>query len=479
MIAPLSDADCDDYLTHAERDPAWWVDSMLGVRLWSKQAEVLNAIFAHKRVTVKTCNGIGKSFLGACATLAYGTIYPASFVLTTATKFTQVREVMWREIAKLLQARNADLGIVDALQTQLRWDTGSVAIGLTAPPNEPSKMQGFRARKMLTIVDEAAGVSMALFEGMTSMLTADGAHMLLIGNPTDGAGEFGRAFKSQHYVKFSIAAFDTPNFVAFDIKEPDIASGEWVRKMDGRSLPAPWLITPEWVAQAYHDWGPSDPRYQSRVLAIFPSETPDTLISMALIEHAFASDLTPDTPAIPNELGVDVARYGSDASCIAHRKGAVGRIYRLINGHDTQEVAGAIIRAVRDTGATAVKIDEIGVGAGVVDALKHSDEMRATRASVHGINVGERAKDPEQYANLRAEIFWNLRERAEKHDIVLLRDDDLATELNAIRYKITPRGQIQLEPKEDTKRRIDRSPDRADAMALAFAAAQKRKIVIV
>ena len=133
------------------------------------------------------------------------------------------------------------------------------------------------------------------------------------------------------------------------------------------------------------------------------------------------------------------------------------------HGNDTMQTTGII----KNRGFKA-NVDVIGVGAGVVDRLKEQE------FPVNGINVGESAIDKEHFANLRAELYWNLRERFKNGEIDLTRIDQivydrLSGELTSVKFKYTSKGQIQLEAKKDMKKRLGRSPDLADALVLAFA----------
>jgi phage terminase large subunit len=94
---------------------------------------------------------------------------------------------------------------------------------------------------------------------------------------------------------------------------------------------------------------------------------------------------------------------------------------------------------------------------------------------VSAVNVSEAATDPERFKNLRAELWWNLRERLNPNPrlnpdpIALPPDDVLMADLTNVKYRINSRGQIEIESKEDIKKRLGRSPDRGDAVVLAFA----------
>jgi hypothetical protein len=133
--------------------------------------------------------------------------------------------------------------------------------------------------------------------------------------------------------------------------------------------------------------------------------------------------------------------------------------------------AGHVAKALRDIGAERglndwpdVVVDEDGVGGGVLDRLLELDMPAA------GLKGGTAPIDKERFVNKRAEWFWTLRERFENGEIDIDPDDDrLAAQLGAIKWKLTSRGQIQIESKDEMRKRGLPSPDRADALAYAFA----------
>ncbi len=115
-----------------------------------------------------------------------------------------------------------------------------------------------------------------------------------------------------------------------------------------------------------------------------------------------------------------------------------------------------------------IVIDEIGIGSGIVDRLR---ELGFT---VKGFNGGSSPKGgvrrAARFLNRRAQTFWELRQKLEAGEIALPEDEKLTDELCAIQWKITSAGKIQIEPKDELRGRLGRSPDRADAVAMAFSA---------
>src|SRR5690606_24718270 len=163
---------------------------------------------------------------------------------------------------------------------------------------------------------------------------------------------FGQEFKTPGIKNFYISTNDTPNFTTFGITEEDIANGTWQDKITGE-LPAPYLVTPQWVAKRYQRWGKDSPLYQARVLGQFPEQEDDTLIPLSWIEAAVKRKLEPGEPV---ELGVDVARYGQDESVWVIRRGSVARIYETRSMGDTMETTGISVRGRKETGASNIKV---------------------------------------------------------------------------------------------------------------------------
>ena len=129
---------------------------------------------------------------------------------------------------------------------------------------------------------------------------------------------------------------------------------------------------------------------------------------------------------------------------------------------DTMEVASWVASEINRKNPDRVRIDEIGIGSGVVDRLKQMGHY------VDSVNIARKADKLELFQNERAAMFWRLREALEKGEISLPDDEALLAELSALRYSFDPKGRIVIEKKEIAKKRIGRSPDLADAVALGY-----------
>ena len=419
--------------------PLDFARDVLQVRLWSKQEEVLSALSGSRRVAVKSGNGLGKGYCAAVAVLWFLHCHDPAIVLSTAPTFRQVRHILWRQLRRLHREAS---GVLGGKMLDTRWEISDerYAIGLSA--DGADQFQGFHCENMLVVVDEAEGVRDEIYEAIEAVMTSASPRLLLIGNPTTVTGAFRRAFYQERrlYCTVSISALDSPN-----VKEGKVV--------------IPGLTTAEWVRERRETWGEDDPIYRARVLGEFPDQEENTLIRLADIEAAAGKDGGESGEVV---LAVDVARFGSDSSVILRRRGFRVEEIKTFKRMDTMQLAGWVAAAIRESSPARVCIDEVGIGAGVVDRLKEQGY------NVRGVNVGRSARQDKVFSNLRAEGYWRLRELFASRQISIPADGQLMGELAALRYGYDSQGRVQMESKDDMRGRGLPSPDKADALMLAF-----------
>ena len=440
---------------------------MLGVTLWDKQKEVLDAVMRRRRVAVKSGNGLGKDFTAAVAVLWYLHCHDPAIALSTAPTFRQVRHVLWRQIHRLHRMATDTLG---GTLLDTRWDLAGdrYALGLSAAG--PDQFQGFHCQNVLVVVDEAEGVDEGIYEAIDAVMTSRNPKLLLIGNPTVTYGPFHNAFH-QHvgiYQTITISALESPN-----VKKNEVV--------------IPGLTTAEWVEERRVVWGENSDLFRARVLGQFPARGEDNLISMDEIETAIYEPERParNEPAQaadpfglflpgmapsgrgpvavgPVVVGVDVARFGSDRTVVLRRRGDRVESIQAFSRIDTMAVAGQVMVAVREHHPDLVNVDAIGVGGGLVDRLNEQG------VPVTGVNVAAAPRRDPACANLRAEGYQSLARRFRNRRVRIPRDPELISELAALRYRFDSRGRLLMESKDDMRKRGVRSPDKADALMLAF-----------
>ncbi len=430
--------------------PLRFASDTLGVELWSKQAEVLRAVERERRVAVKSGNGLGKDFTAAVAALWYVHAHDPAIVLSTAPTFRQVRHVLWRQIHRLYRGASGALG---GRMLDTRWELADdrYALGLSA--DDADQFQGFHCENMFVVVDEAEGVAEPIYEAVEAVMTSANASLLLIGNPTTSSGGFHRAFHRERgiYETITISALESPN----------VEQGRIV---------VPGLTTPAWVEERREMWGEDSQMFRARVMGEFPDRGEDNLISVTDIDDATypAGEVPAETGSLltgagPVVVGVDVARFGNDRTVIMVRRGNVVVDIRVRHGFANTAVAGEIIAASRDQHPKQLNVDETGLGSGVVDILREQGHP------VYGFNGSNgTVREEITCANLRAEGYWTLARRFRDHTIRIPRDAELIAELASLRYRYNSRGKVLMESKESMKSRGLPSPDKADALMLAF-----------
>lgn len=460
-------------------DPVKFVEEGLLGHYWSKQRKIAEALLRDRRVAVPSCHDVGKSFTAATLACWWLSCFPEgeAFVVTMAPTGHQVKAILWREINRLHKAN----GLPGRL-TQTEWKTASgelIGFGRSPKDEDGTAIQGIHQKYVLVILDEACGISKTLFDAADTLIANEFSAILAIGNPDDPTSEFAAVCKpGSGWTVEPISAFDSPNFTGEKVPE-------YLKHL---------LVSQSWVAGRKKKWGENSPIYKAKVLGQFSDQSTDGLIPLGDISRALTRKLEATGD---NELGVDVARYGDNFTVIYHRHGPVFRLMDKFQGRDLMAVCGAICRAVRHTGATRVKIDDTGLGGGVTDRLQEIKRNNEEDGILHGVsiipvNVGaaptvvpdepkakkeEKFRETERFKNLKAQLNWSLRLRFIKGNIDLSNwnddldpgFDDLAAQAGDVKYRLTSKGEIEIESKDDAKKRGRASPDDWDAIVLCNA----------
>ena len=187
------------------------------------------------------------------------------------------------------------------------------------------------------------------------------------------------------------------------------------------------------------------------------------LIASIKVREAMNRDLQMSEKA-PLVVGLDIARFGDDATVFCLRRGKKCLKFEVYRKEDVVAVANIATNMIETYHPVRVFLDVGGVGGGVYDILK----SRGLNHIVKGINFGAKAINDERYANRRAEMWDRMRSWIED-EADLVGDEMLFDELTSVSKKYDFRGRLVLEEKDEVKKRIGRSTDMADALALSFA----------
>lgn len=469
----------DAVLYYAKR-PVYFVEDIIKARPEPYQADILQSVADNTMTSVRSGHGTGKSAVQAWAVLWFIATRPFPKVPCTAPTQHQLSDILWAEISKW--KRNNP-----ALDNELIWTKEKLymkgypeewfAVARTA--STPDALQGFHADDVLYIIDEASGVEDKIFEPVLGALSTEGARLLMCGNPTQLSGFF---FDSHHKNRGSYKTFH----------------------LDGSKSNR---VSKDFVNRIVNMYGKDSDVYRVRVAGDFPLAADDVAIPLPLVEKSVATEYFPHIIPLQIDIGCDVARFGNDKTVITYRTDEKSHIRKRINGQDTMKTADDIMllgmelvdkyglkpRRNRDgsiaeeqPNAIPVKIDDGGVGGGVTDRLKRVREDNPEDywwLDVYPIKFGQKIARHKFYDDTTTLMFYNLKKLLMDHDedgrkkaigAILPDDEDLVAEISCRKYKMTEKGKIRIESKEDMKKRGLPSPDTADSILLCYWPVKKK-----
>lgn len=440
-------------------DPVAFSRGVFAQDIWAKQEAMLRAIGEpNASVAVKGCHASAKTHAAARAALWFLSRFDDGIVVTTAPKEKQLELNLWKEIHAC--TRSARLKFPEPLNIELKISKTNYMVGLVAKDAE--RFQGFHAPHLLFIVEEAPGVGQHIFTAIEGARAGGDVRVLALGNPTIIGGPFYDAF-TRHRARWatvSVSAFDTPNLQGLTLQDIQAITD----RDDPRFAyePAPYLATRRWVWEKWNEWGQSgSPLWDARVLGEFPQQGEHSLVWLSWIEQARHRTITPRTDRC--HAGVDVAGPGECETVLCIRN--EGQII-LLQSWSSPDPRGEVLAALRPffDRLESVNVDSNGIGYGL--ALHLQDH----RYPVRFVNVGEKSSQPERFKNQKAEFYWGLRLRFEAGDIAGdLDDEKTVPQLAGLQYEHDAAGRVVIESKDDAQDRGMESPDRAEAIMLAFA----------
>ncbi len=409
---------------YPDMPPLQFVHETLGDKPYDKQEEILraveqaaNASDGIRRVSVVGCNGSGKDWVAARVILWWmNTRDPAKVVITGPTT-RQVTDIVWRELRTAYKNSAKPLRGTVRRAVLYEIDDESFAKGFAS--NSPFNLQGYHSPNMLVVVTEAHAVKDAY---MDAVLRQNPALILMVGNPSCADGVFydSHHSKREQYHAIQISAHDTPNI------------------QEGRIV-IPGMITQLDIDDRKLDWGEDSDSYINSVLGEFTENPDSVVVPLSVAREAAERHIEPEGEVI---VACDVAR----------------------GGNDLMEVTGVLKRYCEENHVDTLIVDDVGIGAGVVDRLREQGVPPVGR--LIPFNGGARPNDAEHFYNRGAEVWWAMRGRYMDGSISAPASEALIGQVAGRKYTINSNGRIQLQ----RKRNLRNSPDEADALAMTFAA---------
>lgn len=459
-------------------NPIAFAREVLHIDLTPYQETVMTKMVQHRRVCLRGPRGTGKSTIAAVAVLWFLAVYEECKVITTTSVWRQLIEFLWPEIHKwAMQADWWRVGLQcrpgkELFAQKIEFTKNRFATAVSS--NDESKVEGAHSEAVLYIFDEAKIIPDAIWDSAEGALgTTKHAFALAMSTPGDNVGRF-------YDIQTKRERFPNWHCIAVTLDEC-IAAGR---------------VVSEWVEAMKRQWGETSAMYRRHVLGQFAEDEADSLITLDLIERAQArwskkakrvDELIAagqDQAAAEREvwgdlthIGIDPAHMGSDKTGWAFRYGSVIRRVERHAKENTMDSAGRAVAAMQNNTAV-VRIDANGLGVGVYDRLAelhHLGNLRTPPDQVCPIfningSTGTKLRDRSgqlAFNRMRDYLWWNLREMLQNDEIDLPDDDELQADLLAPRWHITSAGKIQVEPKDETRKRLGRSPDTGDAVCLA------------
>ncbi len=447
-------------------NPIDFCEQTLHLTLTDKQKEIAQSVFNERLSVVSSGHSVGKSLIASAITAYWLSHYQEDAkVITIAPTHAQLEGVLWRYIRQLARKNSLPEHVFETPRWEIAPDR--FAIGLSpkkATQEDIATIQGFHAKHLLVIMDEAAGLPRILWEAVQGLATGEDNKILAIGNPIEQSGPFWDACNSPNWKYTHISCLDHPNVVQHKDIIPGAVSWQWV---DDRVNE--WCVQcePKVVGSIEWDgnWYIPMPIFQARVLGIAPEQGEDQLIKLSWVMAAEEREDNEIEMSGECIIGFDPAPRGGDDNAMCTRRG--GKVYPIKRrkGYDTQVLAGWLLAETIATEAIKVYIDDVAAGAGV------TDHARKLGLPVVAVNFGRAASNKKRWANLRSEAYWSVREMLREGKMALPRDSLLSADLTAPKFNYDEIGRVQLETKDGIKSRIGRSPDSGDALALTFSIA--------
>lgn len=440
------------------------IDWRGGEGLTEYQEEVLAWIPERKRVAVRGPHGLGKSGIAAITVLWFALTRDAAGVdwkvPATAGSWHQLTQYLFPELHKWAGRLRWDkvrdgrpFSRANELQNlNLRLAHGAAFAGASA---NAALIEGAHADSLLFIFDEAKAIPAATFDACEGALGGQGeAFALALSTPGSPSGRF------------------------YDICTHRAGYEDWspIHVTLERAMAA-GRISEDWAEQRARQWGEQSAIYQNRVLGEFHAGDEDSVIPLAWAEaavarwHAWDDAGRPELVSKPRTVGVDVARTGQDRTVLAIRTGPVVSELRRSVREDTMQTTGRVAGILEADPARTAVVDVIGIGAGVVDRLR---EMGAKVIAFNAAG-GSKARDSTGefgYVNRRTEAWWSMRQALDPSgdpDICLPDDEMLLGDLSAPQWSVTSSGKIQVEGKDEIRKRLGRSTDDGDSVVQSFA----------
>lgn len=419
--------------------PAAFAYRWLGLKLYPWQAEVVEACsFEHAHVALVAANGSGKTAaVNTVLLLWWLYAYPRGRAVVTSGSWEQIKSQLWPSL----------LVYAGLFSRMLGWQFNTEEVrtpqgGFIRPFStvQPKRAEGHHEKPainspMLIMVDEAKGIEEGIYDALNRCTPTC---YLLTSSPGRASGTFYEAFRRNRglYHTVRVSAFDCPH------------------------------VSPERIARAQVLYGPdyeNHPIYRSMILGDFTEGDDAAIVPRRLVEDALAH-----RPAARDGRAYTAVDWaaGGDETVMAERRGNQLRILYKDRERDTVKAAARVVGECKRRGVAAEYSfgDVCGLGVGIMQAARAMHGWRFRE-----FNGGAPATDA-HYCNLNIQAWYYFRQSLERGEVCFTDglDDETVDQLSDRLLEWDAKGRLRCESKEDMARRGVHSPDRADALVMAW-----------
>jgi hypothetical protein len=507
-------------VAHWQNHPVDFVRQALNVQPDPWQCDVLDAIAEYDNVAIKSCRGAGKSSLLAWSIIWFTVTRAMAQTPTTAPTYNkQVKDVLWgtyvhqwwQEAEKCVPWLTKDYTLLKTRLQNNEYPTRWFAIGLAS--SKSINIEGYRAPHLLAVFDEAKGIMRSTWESVQGMRTTQDAKFLVASTPGAISGDYSYFHKVFTKLRetwpctFSIHPKQLQGHLNRPEAKPHSKSGTYYSSR----------VRDQWLLDMESEWGGRDsPAFIMHAIGDFSTGAGDALIPWSWYleaenkEDGAEGDIT--------VVACDVSRYGRDRTVILVGRGgtllAGESIAKTIEestpapeireygiGDDPSKprfkasdvTANMLLRLSREHGASAIVIDDTGLGAGATDCL---NILKKSGERVIPLNFGarptDRPRDAEEaasrerrhlldsrFSDIKSQMGFALRAAFESRLLALGRLPDkildpLGAQISMVKQQLDAKGRLKVvdpNDRDDTSDSIGntegkKSPDHFHALLL-------------
>jgi len=435
---------------HGKSHPVWWIETVLGMRLYQKQRDLVDAILHNDRIACKGGHGTGKGWCMS-AIACWWVLCIGGYFIAIRSPYQMLLDSWWADTQKLIEG-----SMFPGFPLNDRWLIGRKNGVICINTDKPTNVPGLHEKNIMIMADEAPGIPDEIFnvlEGAQANRRKGGlnAKLIMLGQPIPNGGYFQKAFSDSSFTCLTFSCYDSPN-----------VTGE---------MDMPGLVSKDWIQERLEKWGPNDPQFKVRVQGEFPEAgaedriCPDAILRIAQLGEPHIPEVCPEDLRQMTAQGADIAGAGGNMNIsVIIRAGKIINVAEKYGAVECPEVAEWLQRRHEEYNCAITGVDVTGLGWGV------AGELKARGITVIGVNFAASPNNRVRYADMRTELYATCIDDMRYGSLKMpegVTPREVFDDFAAHTYKITGSG-IQLLPKDQIKKKLrGRSPDYSDATVIA------------